>query len=91
MGKKQGKAKKPKREKVVYYDDNSTVADMSALRRGGNKAPKEPRAPRIVGNTARDKWNTYKMSVLMMIKPMLVVLLILGILYVLMSLALGHW
>ncbi len=90
MGKKQDKTKKPKKEKVIYYDDHSTVADMSALRKGG-RSQKEPRAPRIVGNTARDKWNTYKMSVLMMLKPMLVVLLILGILYVLMSLVLGHW
>ena len=33
--------KKKDTEKVVYYDDNSTIADMSNVTRLGQRKPKE--------------------------------------------------
>ena len=67
------KKKKAPKEKVTYYDDGSTIADMSNVtapgerRRDKNKNP-PPRS------TARDKWNTYWSTTKKMVLPMLVVL-----------------
>ena len=59
-------SKKEKKEKVVYVDDGSSVADMSGL--SGGK-----RLRNTGGSSARDKWNTYWDAVKMMFTPMLFV------------------
>lgn len=69
---------KKKKEKIVYIDDGSTIADMSGVKRKplirpessmyGGKQRREPttRAGRI--------WQTYKAAVRAMIGPMLITL-----------------
>ena len=76
---------KKKKEKVVWYDDNSTISDMSNVGRG-NKPSKKPTTPsnyRTVKpkSTFKDKWNTYWQTVKLMIMPTLVALLIIAVLY----------
>ena len=83
MSKKKSKKNK---EKVVYYDDNSTISDMSGVgstfngmlpnnsQKSNNNTPKVP-------SRFRDKWNTYWSTVKLMILPMCVVLGILAVLY----------
>ncbi len=75
---------KKKKDKVIYYDDNSTVADMSNVTRSGFSNKKshdnKPRA------TFKEKWKTYWHAVKLMLWPMCFVLAILGLLYLLMML-----
>ena len=86
---------KKKKEKVIWYDDNSTISDMSNVGRNGRK-PQTPskqnssnlRTVRPV-STFKDKWNTYWQTVKLMILPMLVALVIIAILY-LITLGLGN-
>ena len=83
---------KKKKEKVIWYDDNSTISDMSNVgRRGqGSQAPKsnteKPSSLRTVKNysTFKDKWKTYWQTVKMMIMPTMVALFIILLLYLLM-------
>ncbi|MBP3433945.1 MAG: hypothetical protein J6K50_01600 [Clostridia bacterium] len=77
MSKKQKKQK----EKIVYYDDNSPIADMSSVNRKGEK--KAPPAPKIK-STAKEKWQTYWTAVKTMFVPMMIVLGVIGFLYLLM-------
>lgn len=80
--------KKQKKEKVVYIDDGSTIADMSYVNAKGEKrAPtqKRPKQP----STASDRWHTYVTAVKMMFKPMLVVLGAMTIIYLLFLLMAG--
>ena len=80
MSKKENKKKK---EKVTYYDDNSTLVDMSNVTRTGKK--KEPR-PSKPPSSFSDKWNTYWSAVNMMMKPMFLVLGAIAFLYFLLFL-----
>jgi hypothetical protein len=78
---------KKKKEKIIYYDDGSTIADMSAVGGMGRRAPQDkPKREKRVGSTFREKWTTYWNTVKMMVFPMLVVLLILSVLFLLMLL-----
>lgn len=74
--------KKEKKEKVRYYDDGRTIADMSGVkdRRLPGGDPLRPRA------SAKEQWDTYWNAVKMMFGPMLVVLVGLGILYMILYL-----
>ena len=74
--------KKEKKEKVRYYDDGRTIADMSGVkdRRLPGGDPLRPRA------SAKEQWNTYWNAVKMMFGPMLVVLVGLCILYMILYL-----
>ena len=72
---------KKKKEKIIYYDDNSTIVDMSSVNRKGE--PKKPQPARRQ-STARQKWETYWAAVKTMFLPMLVVLAILCVLYLLL-------
>lgn len=74
--------KKEKKDKVRYYDDGRTIADMSGVkdRRLPGGDPLRPRA------SAKEKWDTYWNAVKMMFGPMLVVLVGLGILYMILYL-----
>lgn len=83
------KKKRKTKEKVVYYDDNSTISDMSGVTGTFNgMIPKDrpksdknrPKAPSRFG----DKWRTYWSTVRLMILPMCIVLGILLILYLLL-------
>ena len=78
---------KKKKEKIIYYDDNSTLVDMSSVTRNGKKAP--PRQPRIQ-STFREKWTTYWSSVKMMFGPMCIALLALAIIYLVVMLTSGN-
>ena len=74
--------KKEKKEKVKYYDDGSTVADMSDVK-GRRLSGGDPLRPRA---TAKEKWDTYWHAVKLMFGPMLVVLVILAIAYMILYL-----
>ncbi len=73
-------SKKPKKDKIVYIDDGSTVADMSGVR-GGRKAPPPPPrkragkaakpAPRSRAGQIRE---TYFDAMRAMVGPMLVMI-----------------
>lgn len=77
-------SKKEKKDKVIYYDDNSTIADMTNVTRTGlpNKKPREQKQRA----TFKEKWKTYWHAVKMMLWPMCFVLAVLGLLYLLMML-----
>ncbi len=68
--------KKPKKEKVRYYDDGRTVADMSNV-----SGPRLSRNPDKPHSTAKERWDTYWHAVKMMFGPMLVVIVVLCIIY----------
>ena len=74
--------KKEKKEKVRYYDDGRTVADMSGVkdRRLPGGDPLRPRA------SAKEQWQTYWNAVKMMFGPMLVVLVGICIIYMILYL-----
>jgi maltodextrin utilization protein YvdJ len=76
------KNKKEKKEKVIYYDDNRTIADMSNVSAIGrsSRAQKEKRSKA----TFREKWKTYWAAVKMMLIPMFVVLAIICVVFLLM-------
>ena len=77
---KKKKNKTPK-EKVVYYDDNSTIADMSNVTAPGERrrdnAPKQR-------STAKEKWKTYWTAVKKMIGPMLIVLAVMTVIFLIL-------
>lgn len=82
------KNKEKKKEKVVYYDDNSTISDMSEVHGAfspiiPNKKQKAPKAP----SRFFDKMGTFFSAMKMMFVPMLICLALVcaffGILYLL--------
>jgi hypothetical protein len=76
-----------KKEKIIYYDDNSTIADMSKITPDGKKQSARP--PRM-RSTVREKWNTYWSAVRMMIVPMCVALAALALIYLAIMLSSGN-
>ena len=90
------KKQKQKKEKVIYYDDNSTIADMSKVGRKGQTSSTQQSSIDASGmrkvkpySTSRDKWNTYWAAVKMMFKPMLIVLGVLTALFLFLMLLSG--
>ncbi|MBO5412122.1 MAG: OadG family protein [Clostridia bacterium] len=79
--------KKQKKEKIIYYDDNSTIADMSSVNKKGT--PQPPPEPKRY-STGSQKWRTYWNAVKMMFFPMCVVLLVLAGLYLVLMLMTGN-
>ena len=71
---------KKKKERIIYYDDNSTIADMSNVTRSGKKQPPKPQKPPV----GESKWQTYWAAVRMMIIPMFVALGVITILFLLL-------
>lgn len=75
-----------KKEKITYIDDGRTIADMSNVSGGWTKSNRNPYAPRA---SFQEQWNTYWSAVKLMLRPMLVVvvgiLVIYVILYILFS------
>ena len=78
---------KKKKEKVIYYDDGSTIHDMSQVNHKGEK--KNPPPPRVQ-STYKEKWRTYWAAVKSMLMPLCVGLSILLILYLFMMLITGN-
>ena len=72
------KKKKAKKEKVIYYDDNSTLVDMSSVNRKGQPMPPREQKPR---STFREKWDTSWAAARMMVIPMCIALLVIGMLF----------
>lgn len=73
---KEGEEKPKKQVKVVYYDDNSTVADMSGTRKG-NVPPRQK-------STMREKWRTFFTVMKKMVLPMLVTLTAFTLVYIIL-------
>lgn len=68
-----------KKEKIRYYDDGRTVADMSGVTGGFSRKP--------LGSyraSFKEQWKTYWSAVKLMFGPMLVVICALGIIYMLL-------
>ncbi len=82
------KKNKKKKEKIIWYDDNSTIADMSAVSGIGGK-PKSNQPANKPRSTFKDKWHTYWTTVKQMLLPMTVVLAIIALLYVIIMLITG--
>lgn len=80
-------SKKKKKEKVIYYDDGSTIADMSAVNSKGVRQEKKAPAPK----PEETKFQTFWRAMKMMFLPMCVVLLILSLLYVGLMFLSGNW
>ena len=68
------KKKKSEKPKVVYIDDGSTIADMSAI--GGSRPRRR--------STFKEQFKTYIDTVKLMFVPMLIVLGVMTVLYVLL-------
>ena len=81
-------SKKKKKEKIIYYDDYSTIADMSNV----GKKHKTPQKMESDQHTVfkPSKWRTYWSAVRMMLIPCGVVLVILGVLYFFVMLISGN-
>ena len=68
-----------KKERITYIDDGRTIADMSGVTGGfSRKAPGSYRA------SFKEQWKTYWSAVKLMFRPMLVVIIALGIIYMLL-------
>jgi hypothetical protein len=67
-------AKKEKKEKVRYYDDGRTLADMSNVSGGSRLHDHNPYRPK---GFYKEVWKTYWNAVKMMIGPMLIFIAIL--------------
>ena len=85
--------KKKKKDRVIYIDDGSTIADMSGTSRpnpilGGRYNNAGNRGKRR--GTAREQWSTYKTAVRQMFMPMLVVMGILTVAFGVMYLILKY-
>ena len=84
---------KNKKEKVVYYDDGSTLSDMSEVggiygRKIGRSSGSEQREKRYYRprSSFSDKAKTYFEAVKLMIKPMLIVLIAISVVFLILFL-----
>lgn len=77
------KKKNAPKRRVVYYDDNSTIADMSNVTAPGERPRDKNSRPR---STFKEKWNTYWAAVKKMVGPMLIVLAVITIIFGIMLL-----
>ena len=78
--------KKKQKEKIVYVDDGSTIADMSGVGAGRRQRGDRAYSDRGYSSTWKDKVKTYFSAVRMMIIPMLVVLGIVTVFFLIMML-----
>ncbi len=67
------KQKKPKKEKIRYVDDGSTVVDMQPLEDANRRPGQKPRERGAKG-TLREQMRTYVAAVRLMFVPMMVTL-----------------
>ncbi len=80
------KENKKKKEKIIYIDDGRTISDMSGTSGGFIPSPKKKKQ-KTVSPLGQTPWQTYKEAVKMMFKPMLVVLVLIGFVFLLMYLS----
>ncbi|MGM9602196.1 MAG: hypothetical protein ACI3W5_11545 [Faecousia sp.] len=69
-----------KKEKITYIDDDRTIADMSGVRGGLPKSSRNPYTPRA---SFKEQWQTYWSVVKLMLRPMLVVVVGILVIYAL--------
>ena len=67
-------AKKEKKEKIRYYDDGRTIADMSGVTGGSRLYDHNPYRHR---GFYKEAWKTYWNAVKMMIGPMIIFIAVL--------------
>ncbi len=94
MGKGKHRRAKPKKEKITYIDDGSTVSDMSGLGRKPVRSarPAEGGRSRPEPTTrAGNIWRTYWDAVRAMIGPMLVVIGGISVIFLLIWIILGFF
>ena len=75
-----------KKEKIIYIDDGRTIADMSGVSGGFSsyKRPEWQPSPRF-----KEVWQTYWTAVKLMLRPMLVVVAGIGLIYLIMYVLFG--
>ena len=78
------------KEKIIYYDDNSTISDMSGVSRKGGNTGQQPKRQEMKNVQGTSKWKTYWSSVRMMLFPCPIALGVLGVLYVIIMLITGN-
>lgn len=84
------KTPKPKREKITWIDDGSTIADMSGVGRKPRRGQPPPTArPGKPYSRFRECAATYFAAVKMMLLPMFVVIGILCVVFLLLWFAMG--
>lgn len=71
-----------KKEKTTYIDDGRTIADMSGVSGGFHIPEREKYRPRA---SFKEIWQTYWAATKMMVKPMLVVVGGLVLIYVILT------
>ena len=71
--------KKIKKEKITYIDDGRTIADMS------NLPPRAQWTKQGTTSSFRDIWRTYGQSTKMMLKPTLIAVGFLVVVYLIMT------
>lgn len=76
------KKQKAKKEKVVYYDDGSSIGDMSEVKPSFIAKAAKTKST----STFKEKWKTYWAAVKTMVLPMLFVLSVLFVLYIILML-----
>lgn len=70
-------SEKKRQVKVVYYDDNSTVADMSGTRKDAHRPPRKK-------STFKEKCHTYFSVMKKMVIPMLCTLAAFTLIYLIL-------
>ena len=70
-----------KKEKITYIDDGRTIADMSGVSGGFRGYKRSPYTPR---SSLKDQFRTFFGAMKLMLRPMLVCILGLGLIYVIM-------
>lgn len=73
-------AKKKKKEKIVYYDDGSSVADLSGLKKKPLVREEDTQPRGSFKAQAQTFWGAMKM----MFVPMITVICALGVLYMIL-------
>ena len=74
-------AQKRKKEKITYVDDGRTIADMSGVSGGMPRSDRSPYTPRA---SLKEQFGTFWAAMKMMIRPMLVVVAGIVLIYILM-------
>ncbi len=91
---KDSKQPKKKKEKIIYIDDGSTVADMSGVKGSPMRRPPRPsyeKQKRQPATRAGSIWQTYKDAVRAMFGPMLIFLGGMSVVFFLIWVILGFF
>jgi Cu/Ag efflux pump CusA len=72
---------KAKKQKTIYYDDNSSIADMSQVTSLGRKKPQRTDKQQ---STFKEKWKTYCAAVKSMLIPMFFTIAVISVVFLLL-------